>query len=187
MSATSRPEEDYFLAAEARLRQELLEKAERSAAAEQHKREIAGSLGTHDEALIERIHALGLEGEIAGVLHLLPLVQVAWADGNVSASERKTIMGAVEARGIKPGSPSATFMASLLETKPSDTLLNEILSVLKDLLAAKGLKPESVLDACSDVAQASGGLLGFGDKMSQEEREALDRIGASLNAGSRKL
>jgi hypothetical protein len=187
MEGTSKPEEEYFQAKQARLRQRLLEETERAAVEQKQKREIAGSVGTDDQALIDRIHALGLDGEVAGVLHLMPLVQVAWADGSVSESERKTIMQAVEARGIAPGSASANFIASLLETRPSDTLLDEILSLLRDLLAAKGLKPGSVLDACGDVAQASGGLFGFGSKMSQEEREAIQRIGASLNAGTRKL
>ena len=107
--------------------------------------------------------------------------------GSVSAGERKAIMQAVEARGNKPGSAPADFIASLLETRPSDTLLDEILSILKDLLAAKGLKPASVLAACNDVALASGGLLGFGGKMSQAEREAIERIATSLKADTRKL
>lgn len=183
----ARSEEEYFQTQELERRKAMREKAEQQAASQKEQREIAGNLGTDDAALIERIQALGLDGEVAGVLHLLPLVQVAWADGSISGAERKTIMQALDARGVEPGSAAANFIASLLEEQPSETLMDEILVILKDLLAAKGLQPESVLSACTDVAQASGGLFGFGDKMSQEERDAINRIGASLNADKRKL
>lgn len=184
---SSRSEEEYFKAEQMRKREKQREQAERRAAEEKRRREIAGSLGTDDEALVERIHALGVDGAAAEVLHLLPLVHVAWADGAVSEKERMAIMQAVQARGIEPGSPPADFMASLLEKRPSDTLMNEILSIVRDVLEAKGLNPDSVLSACGDVAEASGGLFGFGVKVSHEEREAIERIGATLKADQQKL
>ena len=58
MAETSRPEDAYFQAAESRKRQQLLEETERRAVEEKRKREIAGSLTTNDETLIERINAL---------------------------------------------------------------------------------------------------------------------------------
>jgi len=175
-----RSEDEYFHAKEAQRRRQLREEYERKAAAEQAKRKLADGLQIDDQAVIDRLHGLGLDGEVAEVLHLLPLVQIAWADGSVSARERAAIMQAVEAHGVAPGTPAATFIASLLETRPADSLLDEILSVLKEILAARGLRPESLMDACEGVASASGGLLGFGDKISEEEREAIRKISESL-------
>ena len=173
-------EEQWFHEKEARRRAELRRELERKAAEEQKKREIAGSLGTDDESVIERIRALGLDSDVVPILHLLPLVLIAWADGSVSIAERKAILAAVEAHGVEPHSKAAVFIASLLESRPSDTLLNEVLAILKDVLAARGLHPTSLLEACQEVAEASGGLLGLGNKVSGEEREVILKIARAL-------
>jgi hypothetical protein len=173
-------EEQWFHEKEARRREQMREEFERKAAEEHRKREIAGQLGTDDEAVVDRIHALGLDGDVVEVIHLLPLVQIAWADGAVSIAERTAILRAVEAHGVVPGSPAATFVASLLESRPSDTLLDEILAILRDILAARDLHPTSMLEACQKVAEASGGLLGLGNKVSSEERDAIQKVVQAL-------
>ena len=174
------PEERWFAEKGSRQRQQMREELERKATEERRKRDIAGSLGTDDQALIERLVALGLDGDVAPVLHLLPMVQVAWADGSVSVSERRTILEAVEATGVAPGSKAATFIASLLESHPSEALLNEILAIMRDILAAKGLKPTSLLEACQQVAQASGGMFGLGNRISSEEADAIRKVAKAL-------
>jgi hypothetical protein len=174
------PEEQWFLEKEAHRRERLRDELERKATEEQRKREIAGTLGTDNQAVVERIAALGLDGKVVRVLHLLPMVKVAWADGAVSISERRTILEAVEANGIAPGSEAAIFITSLLESRPSETLLNEILAIVKDILAVQGLKANSLLEACQHVATASGGLLGLGNKVSDEEAEAIHKVAKAL-------
>ncbi|MHC4429946.1 MAG: tellurite resistance TerB family protein [Planctomycetota bacterium] len=174
------PEEQWFHEKEARLRQRMREEIEGRAAAEQNKRKIKAGLGTDDKTVIERIQALGLDGDVVQVIHLLPLVQIAWADGTVSVNERVTILRAAEAHGIEPGTRAATFLASLLEWRPSDTLLDEILAVLREILAVKGLRATSLLEACENVAKASGGLLGFGNKVSVEEQDAIGKVAEAL-------
>jgi hypothetical protein len=173
-------EEQWFHEQEARRREQIREEFEAKAAEEHNKREIAGQLGTDDAAVVERIHRLGLSGDVVQIIHLLPLVQIAWADGAVSIAERTAILRAVQAHGVEPGSPAATFMASLLESRPSDTLLEEILAILRDILAARDLHPTSMLEACQKVAEASGGLLGLGNKVSAEERDAIQKVVQAL-------
>jgi len=52
------------------------------------------------------------------------------------------------------------------------------------------LPPEEVyfhqLDLCEDVARASRGLLGLGDKISEDERNAIRTIAESLNPEARE-
>lgn len=176
------PEATYFLQREQQLRERTRKDLERKAEETRKRRELGENLGTDDEALIARIRALGIEGEAARMLHLLPLVSIAWSDGSVSDAERRTIMRVVRAQGAEPGSDAANYIASLLETRPSETLIDEVAKIMADLLKAKGLRPDSLMELCDDVAKASGGLLGFGDKMSAAERAEIERIGSSLSA-----
>jgi len=177
-------EDRWFHEKEERERAELRSQMEHRAANEENRRKLAENLGTDDAAVIARVEALGLDGDVAKVLHLLPLLQVAWADDSISISERRAIMGAVEARGIPASDPAAKFMASLLETRPSQTLLDEILSVLKDILAAKGMSASSMIDACQKVAEASGGLFGIGNRVDDAEHAAILKLIEALGPGA---
>ena len=180
------PEEVYFQQREAELRARLRDEMERKAETSRQKRELGELLGTDDQALIDRLHALGISGEAATVIHLLPLVHVAWADGKLSDGERKAIMRAASAHGVEPGSAAANYIASLLEERPSETLMTEVGALMADLLRAKGHSPDTLLDLCEDVARASGGLLGFGDKISEDERNAIRQIAESLSPEARE-
>ena len=173
-------EDEYFLEQELAQRARFRAKLEAKANAAAEQRKIAERVGVGDEQLARRIHGLGFEGETARVLHLMPLVEVAWADGKLSANERKVILQTADAHGIEPHSEAGIVLASMLEERPSDTVLEEILKVLKDLLRAKKMHSQSVLDACLDVAAASGGFLGLGDKISDEERALIEQIAATF-------
>ncbi len=173
-------EDEYFLAHEHALRVKFRAELEAKAKTAAEQLKVAAHVGVGDEQLARRIHALGFEGETARVLHLMPLVEVAWADGSLSASERKVILQAAQAHGIEPHSQGGVFLASMLEERPSDTVLEQILEVLKDLLHARQMRVHGVLDACVDVAAASGGFLGFRDKISNEERALIEQIAATF-------
>jgi tellurite resistance protein len=179
-------EDEYFLELEAKKRAELRAELEAKANASAERRKVADEVGIDDEQLAERIRSLGFEGDTARVLHLMPLVEVAWADGSLSPNERHVILQAADAHGIKPGSQGAVLLASMLEQRPSDTVLEEILEVLMKLLHAKDLHPGDVLEACVDVAQASGGFLGLGDKVSSEERAMIEKIAASFGESAKE-
>jgi hypothetical protein len=169
-------EDRYFKEQEAHLREKLREELEANAKTAEARRHIAETVGVTDDEVAERIRELGFDGNTAHVLYLMPLVAVAWADGTLSGQERKTIVAAAEAHGIQPGSPGAILLSSLLEKRPSDELLDQILAILKDILQAKSLAPSDVVSACFDVAEASGSFMGFSDKISGEERSVLERI-----------
>jgi hypothetical protein len=185
MSDSMPLENRWFHEKDERERQALRQKIEGRAAAEANRRKIAENIGSDDTAVIARIEALGLDGEVGKVLHLLPLVGVAWADDTISVSERRAIMNAVAAHGVADSDPGAIFIASLLETRPSETLRSEVLSILKDILAAKGMSATSMIEACQKVAEASGGLLGFGNKVDDAERtailELIEQLGPAID------
>jgi tellurite resistance protein len=173
-------EDEYFLERDRILREKLRKQLEEKARAAAEHRRIASEVGVDDEELTRRIKELGFDGDNARVLHLMPLVEVAWADGSLSRSERNVILKVAATHGIQPGTPAGAFLASLLESRPSNTVLEEILAVIKLIISSRNIKPQSVLDACVEVAQASGGFLGLTDKVSPEEREMIDKIAASF-------
>lgn len=179
-------EAKYFAQKEAEARDKLRKRLE-SAAQELHaKREIGQALGTSDEELAERIHGLGFNAETARILDLLPLIHVAWADGSVQKRERQAILQILESRGIPPGSEAWIFVESLLETRPSQTFLDETLQVVRDLVARQGRSTRDIVELSLEVAEASGGFLGLAGKVSAEERELLARIADGLGESARE-
>ncbi len=112
---------------------------------------------------------------------MVPLVQVAWADGDVDEKERAAILEAAEEVGVEKGSPSADLLKEWLKFKPD----REVLKVWKEYVAALSatLPAEesekfrsALLNLSRAVAQASGGVLGFGSKVSKAERAVLDEL-----------
>ena len=80
-----------------------------------------------DEALLDRLLGLGITAESPAALGMVPLVWVAWADGEVAAEDFETLR-------------------------------------------------REILERAGDVARASGGLLGFGEKISPTEQAVLAEL-----------
>lgn len=176
-----RNEDEYFLKQDAEKRRKLkqsLEAAARSAAAKGNLAEGLQAIG--DEAIVQRARELGFTDETGAVLHLVPLVHVAWADGAVSAQERGTILRAAEAHGAGPGSPGSIFLAALLEEKPDEAWLTQTHDLIRTLAQKNGSKAANILDLCRDVAAATGGFLGLGSKVSDDEQRLIEQFEQTL-------
>ena len=173
-------EESYFQEYEAHQRAQLRADLEAKAKEAAEHRVVGEHVGLADDDLVRRIRELGFAGETARVLHLMPLIEVAWADGAVSAQERGAILTAAEAHQIEPGSQAAILLASMLEKRPSAAVRKEVFEVLRDLLKAKGMEPHDLLAACRSVAEASGGFLGLGTKVSPEEQAIIEQVTQAL-------
>lgn len=170
-------EEKYFHQQEVDRRKDKRRDLERAAAEAAERRKVAATLATDDESLVARIRELGFDGDTARVLDILPLVHVAWADGSVSANERRAIAALLAQREIAPGSEAALLIEALMDERPSDTFLSETLDLLRALGGTKGA---SVVDLCIQVADASGGFFGLGEKISEEERALIQHIADGL-------
>lgn len=170
----------YFAAQEGERREALRRKLEDASNKLAQQRAISDTLQVDDQQLAERIQALGFDGDSARVFDLLPLIHVSWADGKVQHNERATILAVLEARGIRPGSEGCLLVETLLEREPSRSFWDASLKLLRDLLAQRSEGAESVVDLCVRVAEASGGLLGVGNKISSDERELISQIAELL-------
>lgn len=174
-------EDDYFRKRDGRLIDEMLRRAESDAA----RKRMSERVGVVDEQRLRALEALGFSEDTVPLLHIAPLVQVAWIEGRVAGATTHIIQVARE-RGIEEGSPADRQMAVWLQSRPSDALFNEALNTIKALLerypsSERDRYVHNLLEQCTAVAAGSGGLLGFG-KISSAERQLLDHIRRVLDA-----
>ena len=176
ISKPSDPEEAYFKRQELELRKQIRAELAKSAD-ELHQQ-------TQKPELLQRIRALGFSGDNAQVFDLLPLVQVAWADGSVSQKERALIFRILEQRKILPESAPFRLIESLLESRPTEAFLTESLALLRDTIGSQ--HATNIVDCCIAVASISGGLFGLGlvNKVNNEERELIEKISQTFGSAA---
>lgn len=170
-------EETFFAKQNHRLLAEL--RAKRALA--ERKESLSAASGIRDDAVLEQLAELGLASETLAALSLAPLVEVAWADGGVDQREREAVLAAAEQVGIVKGEPSAQLLENWLEERPGSELhlaWKEYVEALSRQLSAEAAAAlrQDLLGRARAVAEASGGLLGFGAKVSVSERAVLEEL-----------
>jgi hypothetical protein len=180
-----RLEEDYFR----RQEKEVIEKMRRSAEAETQRHRLGEKAGVADEEVLRDLQALGYTAETVMLLHLVPLIQTAWAEGSVSDQERGLIVQAARSRGVEAGSAADQQLGRWLNARPSDELFEKTLRAIRTILQARPVEERAaserdILSLASAIATASGGILGFG-AVSEDERKILARISEALDKGAK--
>lgn len=179
----SKNEDNYFsqaemdkLHSERRIRQmEVLRKEEAEG--------IAQELATSEEVAKEALD-LGFDAATAVILPLVPLLEVAWADGKMEERESKTIMEAATSRNIKH--PDAvSFLQLMVDKRPSALFFKRVNNLLAHITESDPNNPtvQGVLEQCKAVAEAAGGFFGLTDPIGSEERKALEDLAKILDVG----
>jgi hypothetical protein len=176
-------EEDYFR----RKEKELIEKMRSRAQADAERRRLGDHTGVADEEVLRDLQDLGYTPETVSLLHLVPLIQTAWAEGNVSAGERDLIVRAARARGVEANSTADQQLHRWLTNRPSQELFEKTLRAIRAILAARSPEERAeserdLLSLCTAIASASGGIVGFG-AVSNDERQILKHITQELEKG----
>lgn len=147
--------------------------------------EMAKVSGATDRKLLERILDLGIDAKTFWAVTLTPLVEVAWADGSISEQERSSLLQAAEGRGVKKGSPAHTLLEKWLDLRPDPQLMEAWVGYVSEV--SKSLRAEElarfkarVLGEAQAVAEAAGGLLGMGAKISEKERMVLQEMSSAF-------
>ena len=182
-------EEGYFRAQDAK----LLEKLREDARLEEIVLVLAEQLQVNNPELLRRVIALGVTLDTGPAFLLAPLVQVAWAEGNVTDRERDTVLRLAAARGVEVGSPAHAQLLKWLQERPANDLFDTAMEVIRGGLALlpqeeREERLKRIVQACHEVAEASGGLakvLGLGRGVSGEEEALLEAIATTLR-GSRQ-
>jgi hypothetical protein len=174
---TSDEEDKYFEQKQAEWREDVRREKRLQAIREEEREAIAENLDT-SEKIAEEALELGFDQETALLLPLVPMIQVAWADGSVSIAERHRLEELMEQFGVEPGSEAANFLDLMLEERPSETFFKRVNRVVAHLLEENPdeWSSKSIVEHAREVAEASGGFFGLGDPVSSGEHELLGQF-----------
>jgi hypothetical protein len=175
-------ESEYFQ----RRERELIEKMRERATREVEQHDLAEQLGVADDEILTALHDLGYTRETVTVLHLVPLLQVAWADGSVSAEERAGVLEAARLRGVEESSPAYRQLLGWLDRRPPEGFFEDTLRLVGHVLQVQAPEQQAeskqdLLSYANAIARASGGLLGLG-RVSVEEQAVIDRIARAIES-----
>jgi hypothetical protein len=166
-------EDAYF----ARQNKELIRRMREADSSRSEKEKLAAASGLSDDALLDRLISLGFGSATVAALTLVPLVVVAWADGQPDEKEREAVLAVARGAGMAPGGPDQALLSHWLTEPPPPTLL----STWTDYVRAIGPEARAALRAevlarARRVAEATGGFLGLFRKVSPGEEAMLKRL-----------
>lgn len=177
-------EEEYF----ARRNRELVEKMKARLEHDKAVEEIKSASGntTLADEFVDHLADLGVTRETLPLLSLAPLLEVAWADGEVQKEERRMLLAAAAEQGIKDGSEAAERLAEMLETRPSKDYFDSALIYMQAVLAAMPAEDaerarNGLTELATEVARAHGTLFGLLHTVQDNERVALKHISDRLS------
>ena len=132
-----------------------------------------------DADVAQEAMELGFDRETARILHLLPVIQMAWADGSVQDDERAKVLDLASDSGIANGTPAYDYLELLMEREPSPLYFQRTNSLIARMLEQDtgALGGDDLMKHVEAVAGAAGGFFGVG-KISREERELIQKLHA---------
>lgn len=170
-------EEAFFAQQDAILRRRLGEADETKA----RRDALSAASGIKDDAVLDRLLAQNVTAATLAAVSLVPLVMVAWADHRLDDRERRAVLLSVEQAGLGKEHPSYQLFEGWLATKPPPELLTTwkaYVSALSATLsdhARQALKSE-LLSRARTIAEAAGGFIGIGPKVSVAEAAILGEL-----------
>lgn len=162
----------------------LLDKLRSEMSVSQSAEEIMRVIGINDAELAKEIASMNITVETLSAFRLVPLVAVAWADDRVEDSERYAVKVAAEKSGIAEESAAMELVNSWTARRPSPELLDAWCDYARALSQSldgphRATLKQEVLQQVKNVAEAAGGVLGFGS-VSQSEKAVIQRIEQAL-------
>jgi len=158
--------------------QRLIQKLEQIRAAQTNRDALAKAAGIRNLDVVEKLLQLGVKAETVAALALVPLVEVAWADGELDRRERGAILDRARESGLAAGSAEHALLEAWLDRRPDPKLLTAWTHLVRGVSEQLGREESArlkanLLDRARAVATASGGVLGMGSKVSRAEAAIL--------------
>jgi hypothetical protein len=177
LKETARALEDSFFAKE---NERILKELRAASARENKKKEFREYLNVDNDEILDALVDLEVEPETLVAFTLVPLVEVAWADGQIQPKERDAIIKAAVERGVSEDSPTAQLLRNWLQTPPDPLLLEIWESYIAELKKSVGDSAlahmkSSVIGRAKAIAEAAGGFLGVAS-ISAAEKKVLEEL-----------
>ncbi|MCW5890776.1 MAG: hypothetical protein KIT14_09510 [bacterium] len=167
-------EEEFFRREEQRRIDKLRAMRER----DEMRKVLRVATGIDTDQALDRLIELGVGPATVTAIGLVPLVAVAWANGKVETGEHDAIMQAAHDAGVAKGSEGEAMLKAWLREKPGAHLVDAWVAYVQGFCerlspAERARLRDDVLGRARVVAEASGGFLGFGNRVSPEEADVL--------------
>lgn len=162
----------------------LQEKRRQIREMQETKANLAQVSGIRNDQVLDQLLALGIRPETLATLFAIPLIEVAWADGEMQEPERDRLIEYAEKAGLRRKGLDRDILLVWLRRKPAPALLEAweqyIRALGRELGEAerRALRDEVLKDARS-IAEAAGGIFGLG-AVSADEQRMLQRLEAAF-------
>jgi hypothetical protein len=171
-------EDEFFRREDKRLMEQLATLR----AAEATREALGKASGISKPAVLDKLIELGIRAETVAALSIVPLVEVAWADGTIDAKERRAV---VERAGVPQDSTAGALLAAWLDRRPDAKLLTAwthlVQAMSEQLGPAEAARVKTgLLERARAVAAAAGGMFGVGSKVSAAEAAMLAKLEAAF-------
>ena len=165
--------------------EQWIKKMQRQTELEIECRQMGMAIGVTHQEILQDLQKLGYSRDTVKLLYIVPQLQVAWSKGHVTQQERKRILEVAEWHGIERGSLAYSQLSEWLSFQPGHEFFKRTLSVIRGLLRVMPAKQRQAIKAdlvsrCTHIAATSGGLLGFGQTISDTEQALLKHIAGEL-------
>lgn len=175
-------EEEYFH----RLDAELIDESRKRAAAEEEHRRMAEASQIEDPKMLELLEKLGYTHTTVILLHLVPLVEVAWIDGSVSSAERDRILALASQRGLNANAPAYQQLMAWLDQRPSQEFFEGTWRAIQmefESLPADERKAgkDALMQSCTEFASATCERFGWTSRICGAKRKLLREIARRLD------
>ena len=165
----------------------LIERLRQLKQMEETRQALAEVSGIRDQHVLDKLVSLGGRPEALAAREVIPLIEVAWADGSGDARERAAVLASLEEAGVAKGGIEHELVESWLDRRPGPALVDAWEHFVQGLCrsldqAERDALESELLKGLRQVAEASGGFAGF-RKISAAETAMIEKLKKGFRAG----
>jgi hypothetical protein len=164
---------------------QLLEKLRNELSTLEERKNLAHVTGIVEQQVLDHLVKAGVSPETLTAVVMIPLVEVAWVDGSVSAEERDAVLNAAAAEGITRNSASHDLLKTWLVERPDPNIIATWKEYVREV--SRAMPPHVVakfkhtmIQRATRVAESAGGFLGLAT-LSKFERAKIDEFAEAYN------
>lgn len=184
MHQRARRLEDMFFLEQDR---KLIEKKKELRRMEHTRSALTAVSGIVNPSVLDKLIELEITPELLATLAVVPLVEVAWADGHVHEDEKAAILSGARASGLAAGSMDYVLLEQWLSHRPEPKLLEAWTHYIRGLCEKLSVDEadamrDDVMARARKVAEAAGGFLGITSKVSPAELAVMEQMGRAFSS-----